>query len=254
MLNNKLPNLEFYKNDWKDFFLQEKNKISTLLKANLIEVHHIGSTAIKNILSKPKIDMAVIVTDLKKSLILENLEYKFKGEFNIPFRFFFSKTEEIGYNLHVMLPQNHELEGFIAFRDFMNSHPLACKEYSETKKKLEHLLDSPKAKQPLNKYTLGKDKIIRKFINESGFKNFCMRFVTHYREQEFEKDICNKYGINIHPENIRVILYKGAEIIGYALATEETIIFLQSTENKEKFFQYFQKYLNFKKTLNDSLT
>ena len=86
--------------------------------------------------------------------------------------------------------------------------------------------------------------MIVNFIKKSGFDKICMRFVAHYSEQQYEKTICNKNNITINDGDIRVILYKGADIIGYAIATNNKIRFIYSEEKTTEFKSYFEKYLN----------
>ncbi len=114
---NSASILQAHSADWNTDYKNEAELLKKTLTDNLVEIHHIGSTAIKDIMAKPKIDIAVAVKDLKATHVLTEIGYEFNGEYNIPFRFFFSKNGEFDVNLHVMLVGNHELEGFLRFRD-----------------------------------------------------------------------------------------------------------------------------------------
>ena len=54
----KLIEVISYDPDWPKLFTLESTKIKNILGANCIEVHHIGSSAIPNLIAKPKIDIA----------------------------------------------------------------------------------------------------------------------------------------------------------------------------------------------------
>ena len=239
MLSGKLV---VHDDSWQRSYADEAALLKADQKDNFIEIHHIGSTSIIDVYAKPQIDIALIVKDLEKSKSLENIGYEFKGCLNIPFRYFFGKkTEGLHVNLHVMESGNPELEGFLAFRDYMNSHPEARKEYSDLKLKLKKLLESPKNQHLLNEYTLGKNDFITSILKKAGFKGYCMRLVSHYLEKDYEKE---KFPI-FKPSDIKIVFYKGSEIIGYANADGVTkhVSFFEVSENEDYFRNRFERYL-----------
>lgn len=235
-------NLIFHDNDWQRRYSEEVELIKENQTDNFVEIHHIGSTAIQNIYAKPKIDMALVVRDLEESKKLQSIGYEFKGSLNIPFRYFFSKkTKKIFAHIHVMMPKDPELEGFLLFRDYMNTHEEARRSYSELKLKIKDLLDSAGNEHFLNEYTLAKNDFITSILKKAGFKGLCMRLVSHYAEKDYEKKIYK----NFKEDDIRVIFYKGSEIIGYANADKSTrkINVFEVNENAEYFKDRFERYL-----------
>ena len=52
-----------YNPEWTKLFTIASNEIKSVLKANCIQIHHIGSTAIPDIFAKPIIDMLPIVKE-----------------------------------------------------------------------------------------------------------------------------------------------------------------------------------------------
>ena len=230
-----------YDKQWSDIYDKECYAIIKNQRDNFVEIHHIGSTAIYEIYAKPKIDIALIVKNLDESKRLEDIGYQYRGYFNIPFRYFYSKiTKNICVQIHVLILGDPELEGFLAFRDYMNTHKEDREKYSELKLKIKALLDDGRNEQFLNKYTLAKNEFITSILRKAGFNGYCMRLVCHYTEQEYERSVY-KYARN---SDIRVIFYKGADIIGYANATTGgKINFFEVSENEEYFKNRFKLYL-----------
>jgi GrpB-like predicted nucleotidyltransferase (UPF0157 family) len=139
-----------------------------LLRAALndidVEVHHIGSTAIRGIMAKPVIDILLEVQGLglldARILSICKLGYESMGEFGIPGRRYFRKTSSEGVRTH----QVHSFERgcanarrHLAFRDFMNSHPDAAREYSSLKLRLASAFPDD-----MRAYVSGKDSFVKR--------------------------------------------------------------------------------------------
>ncbi len=234
--------LELHKDEWSTAYEIESNAIQQNQGTNFVNIFHIGSTAIGEIYAKPKIDIALVVKNLEKSRRLNQLGYEFKGCLNIPFRYFYTKkTEELCAHLHVLLPGDPELEGFLIFKDYLNAHEDVRKEYSELKLKIQNLLSTSGNEHFLNEYTLAKNDFITSVLRKAGFKGYCMRLVSHYTEQDYEKQVFPAF----KEKDIRVIFYKGADIIGYANAdaNSKQISFFKVLENEDYFKNRFFAYL-----------
>jgi GrpB-like predicted nucleotidyltransferase (UPF0157 family) len=54
-----------YDSIWPSNYEYEANVIQDILKSNLLDVHHIGSTSVPGLEAKPIIDILVVVKDLK---------------------------------------------------------------------------------------------------------------------------------------------------------------------------------------------
>ena len=50
-----------YDKNWESEFIQVKNKLKEILSDNVLEICHIGSTAIKGMMAKPILDINVII-------------------------------------------------------------------------------------------------------------------------------------------------------------------------------------------------
>lgn len=53
-----------YDSNWPVQFEQEAEQIKKALGSNCIEIHHIGSTSVPDLVAKPVIDMIPVVLDI----------------------------------------------------------------------------------------------------------------------------------------------------------------------------------------------
>ncbi|HEY6618497.1 MAG TPA: GrpB family protein [Steroidobacteraceae bacterium] len=128
---------------WPASYIGEAMRLRDTLGSNVLEVHHIGSTAILGIFAKPIIDILLVVQDLQllddSTPALGKLGYEGLGEFGIPGRRYFRKNSPDGsrtHQIHSFLLGSVDAERHLAFRDYMNAHPAAAQEYSSLKKSL----------------------------------------------------------------------------------------------------------------------
>ena len=258
-----------YNPNWPLQYEDEAKKIKEALSSNVIKVHHIGSTSISGLSAKKELDILLIVNKINDSLLLQNIGYRYKGEINIPLRYFFSKnTEKTSVNLHAC-EKNH---GFIslnlAFRDWLRNNPDDRQDYQKLKYKI---LQSPNANHKvsgfLSNYTRQKDSFIKGIIKKSGHNTLTINFCLHdnecsaarkYRQKYFlkKKSIEDPFAQTFAHENHKhFILYQGAEIVGYAhaqLRQENRAAIHIISINKEKrrlsfgsqFIQMIEKWLN----------
>jgi len=219
-----------YNPDWPQIFKIESEKIKRALGSNCIAIHHIGSTSVPGLSAKPVIDIIGVVKDPKQAIqSLESLGFKYKGEYNIPMRFYFKRLEGIETNLHVYREGHPEIELNLLFRDYLRKHPDVRDEYAKLKEDLLRKKSSyEKNNSSFTGYNLGKDAFIRKILQAEGFDRIRIMQCTHYAEWEAAKRLRNKYFFDPllisdpytwtfdHPEHAHLVFYQGVEIIGYA--------------------------------------
>jgi GrpB-like predicted nucleotidyltransferase (UPF0157 family) len=130
---------------------------------NALDAHHIGSTAIQSIAAKPVIDMLIVVLDIARvdscNKDLMTLGYESMGECGIPERRYFRKDNEVGqrtFNIHIFPRGSDQIRRHIAFRDFMNAHPVWAGRYSSLKSKLAQQFP-----HSIERYMDGKDAFIK---------------------------------------------------------------------------------------------
>jgi GrpB-like predicted nucleotidyltransferase (UPF0157 family)/GNAT superfamily N-acetyltransferase len=219
-----------YNPDWPNIFDTGASKIKKALGSNCIAIHHIGSTSVPGLSAKPVIDMIGVVKNPEKAIApLENLGFQYKGEYNIPMRFYFNRSEGVETNLHVYEEGHPEIELNLLFRDYLRDHAEAKDEYALLK---ENLLKEKSSYEKNNSiftgYNLGKDAFIRKILKAANFNRIRVMKCTHYAEWEAAKRLRQKYFFDPlsledpytwtfnHKDHAHLILYQGVEIIGYA--------------------------------------
>jgi GrpB-like predicted nucleotidyltransferase (UPF0157 family)/RimJ/RimL family protein N-acetyltransferase len=148
---------EIYKNDsielvpydpqWPKMAELEIKKLREILPTDyIIDIQHVGSTAIPGILAKPIIDIQITVDSLaaiKQRAIdaLKTCDYVYWAEDPDPEKMFFVKGmppfgEKRTHHLHIIEPKSKRGQTRIIFRDYLIAHPEVAHEYEQLKIKL----------------------------------------------------------------------------------------------------------------------
>jgi len=130
-----------YNPNWKNMYKEESGKIKNILNDIIIDIHHIGSTAIPGIIAKPVIDILVEVKDIEGvdqyNHKMEELGYEAMGEYGIPKRRFFRRGgNNRTHHIHIFQTGNEEIERHINFKEYLIAHPDKGREYSKLKEEL----------------------------------------------------------------------------------------------------------------------
>lgn len=270
----KSINVVPYDSNWPKMFKEEACFIQDILGVHCLEVYHIGSTSVSGLSAKPDIDVLCIVDQLDQSLVLQENGYLFKGELNIPLRYFYSKnTDYSKVNLHVVEPDHGFSALNLCVRDYLRSHDEARLAYEQLK---HQIITDPTSSQIITDYkfpayTLGKDQFIKKLLQKANYRGLNVNFCMHTREWEAYHQIRNAlifkprgviYDRNhpslSNPKIFHFILYRGAQIIGAAtvelLKSDESALrpFAIDTPYQKqgfgsKFLKFLEKWLRQKK-------
>ncbi len=229
-----------YDPKWPHIFETEAALIKQALGDNCIAIHHVGSTAVPGLAAKPKIDMIAVVHDpLSARDQLEPIGLQYRGEYNIPLHYGFSKRGNVDLNLHVYEEAHAEIDLNLCFRDYLRAHPKRRDDYAQLKAKLIQDESSfHKENSPFTNYTLRKGDFIRAVLQEAGFNRMRMlkcNDATEWAAAKYFRDTycfgphgiedpsdyaeasSDKYTWTFnHAEHAHLVLYQGTEIIGYA--------------------------------------
>lgn len=187
MIKKQIKVIE-YDPKWPQLFEEAAAVIKNALGDNYVSVQHIGSTSVPGLAAKPKIDIIAEAYECKQSIEqLKVVGYQYKGEWNIPFKYGFTKRDGVEINLHLYEKGYPEVELNIKFRDYLRHNQSACDEYQQLKYTLLSDQDSYyKSDNSLfTGYTLGKDPFIKKIIHLSGFDK--LRFLYCSSRTEWEE-------------------------------------------------------------------
>lgn len=155
--------VEVVKHDksWAAMFQLEEERLQNILGDQIVNIHHIGSTAIPGIYAEPIIDILVEVKDIGKvdeyNPGMKQLGYIAKGEFGVAGRRFFIKgtEEERTHYVQIFEVGDVEVGRRVNFRDYLKQHPDVAVEYSKLKMKL-----ADQYPNDMDAYTLEKNTYI----------------------------------------------------------------------------------------------
>ena len=150
---------------WAEHFRQEKEILFQIMGPKLLDVRHIGSTSIPAMLAKPIVDILAAVKTLSDvepfTEDLIRVGYQDKGNGDVPGRRYFVKGGEGKRTHHLNFCEMNSLfwTSHLAFRDYLERHPDAAKQYAALKRALA-------AKFPDDRlaYTAGKEEFVRSIL------------------------------------------------------------------------------------------
>lgn len=230
-IEKKKITIIYYDPKWPLMFEGESTLIKKSLGDQLLEIHHIGSTAVPGLASKNKIDIVAVVKSGKDSIkFLEDAGYIYKGEWNVPCKFGFTKRGAINVNLHVFEQNHPEIEVLVKFRDYLRADSAVRDKYAALKEQI--LTDETSMKKSANgflfNYTLLKGGFIRSILKKAGFNRLRIlkcsddlewAAARNFRNQYFFKpnNVDDPYTWTFHHlEHEHLVLYQGVDIVGYA--------------------------------------
>jgi GrpB-like predicted nucleotidyltransferase (UPF0157 family) len=139
-LSDDIVYIQPYTVTWKWLFLLEKIRLKFVLDGIIVDIQHVGSTAIPNMAAKPIIDICIAIADYKMAIrcayIIERFGYEYKGENSVLRQHNFVKGYPTAYCLYLVEAGNEILENGVYFRDFLIQHPDIALDYGLLKRKL----------------------------------------------------------------------------------------------------------------------
>lgn len=147
---------------WDIEFKTVKKELEEILKDDIIDIQHIGSTAIPLICAKPILDIAIKMKSIKL-LNIENLKragYDYCGmqHGNENYHLFVLRGENQVSLRHIHCYEKNEKEFdlLVGFRNYLNSHDDMAMEYEKIKMEL-----AEKYPEDRISYTNGKEAFIQ---------------------------------------------------------------------------------------------
>jgi GrpB-like predicted nucleotidyltransferase (UPF0157 family) len=152
-----------YQQQWPGEYQRAASEIQSVLKDELIEIHHIGSTSVPGLAAKPIIDILPIVSDINRidqlNPLFENIGFRAWGEMGLAGRRYFTKdkNEYRTHNIHLYQQGNPAILRHLAFCAYLREHQPVMQEYAELKQRVYSLHDSD-----VDAYNNGKNDWIKK--------------------------------------------------------------------------------------------
>lgn len=158
--------VEPHKIEWETEAQKTISKLKNILKDDMIDAQHIGSTSIKSICAKPIVDIVVGVSsfdriikhneDLRENGIVYHMQYP-PGQYLYVMGDLENNIRT--HYIHAVIWGQEEWNNYINMRDYLNTHEKEAKEYSELKERL-----AEKHSEDRSAYTSGKSEFIEKIL------------------------------------------------------------------------------------------
>jgi GrpB-like predicted nucleotidyltransferase (UPF0157 family) len=148
---------------WADAFQLEKVLIINAVGDHILEIQHVGSTAMPGVPAKPVLDILVGVEDFDEASVcvaaLENIGYCYRHEYGIPRRHYFVKGDPRTHHLHMVERDSNHWTLTMAFRDFLNRDSESASAYAEAKRSLAATYSRDR-----RAYQREKDKVVERLL------------------------------------------------------------------------------------------
>ena len=110
---------------WASEYASARHELMAILGNNLLEIHQVGSTAIKGIVAKPILDIAIVIQSNHRLNIpgMEAAGYEYCGDAAVPGRHFFARRADgdlSTHHVHCYLPGNDNYQSLILFCQYLN--------------------------------------------------------------------------------------------------------------------------------------
>ncbi|MEC4853732.1 MAG: GrpB family protein, partial [Jaaginema sp. PMC 1079.18] len=129
-----------YDPKWPDLFAQEKQKLEAALGDRVLDIQHIGSTAIPGIIAKPILDLSIAVAnfEIAQNCIepITSLGYQYLGEYGIPRRHYFIKNQPRTHQIHIFESSSWDWQRHLLLRDYFRKYSQKAQEYADLKRQL----------------------------------------------------------------------------------------------------------------------
>lgn len=156
-----------YNSNWPKLYEDEAASLRKALGISAERIQHVGSTSVPGMVSKPILDIAVLVDTLDDTAEswkhkLADLGYWYKGsEPDLPDRRFFAKGPREKRTVYLHIVNGKEFESLLKFRDRLRDNSELSIEYATLKQKLATVHENDR-----DTYTRSKNTFIRSVIED----------------------------------------------------------------------------------------
>ena len=157
-----------YASAWTEAFKTEKTVLLNALGDEVIEIEHVGSTAIAKMVAKPTIDMMLglkVLNPVEHYLhTLQEIGYQFRPSHPVPGRLHFAKIGQTLRTHNLSLTKYGSLfwKEHLLFRDYLQCNSEAAEAYRELKLRLAEAYPDDTIR-----YTEGKNEFIEQVLRDA---------------------------------------------------------------------------------------
>ena len=160
--------LQKWSPSWRTYFERESSFLRKLLGDKVIDIQHIGSTAVEGLVAKPIIDMLMGVKSLEivKGIgtLLKQNGYEYRANGSEDGQIFYVKGSEDNrtHYLHIVEVNSDNWDEYVLFRDYLLLNKKEKKAYNDIKRDL-----AEKHADDREMYTKGKAKFVSGIIKRA---------------------------------------------------------------------------------------
>ena len=133
--------LEAHDPAWAGEFQRTKARLESIHGERVVDIQHVGSTAIEGIVAKPMLDVAVLFREMTDAALdaMRDHGYEDYGEVAEGKRLFILRDETGASLEHIHCYEEKRRERYdeqLRFRDFLRAHPEQARAYEQLKQAL----------------------------------------------------------------------------------------------------------------------
>jgi GrpB-like predicted nucleotidyltransferase (UPF0157 family) len=158
-----------YHPDWHDLFEQERHILQQHIGHLILDIQHVGSTAVPGLDAKPILDIAVAVTSMavipQSIPLLCRIDYIDRGDGGTNGGYLFVKESAPNvrtHHVHVVAIDDPQWPNYLRFRDMLRADERLCTRYAKLKQNLQQQFS-----QDRQSYTAAKHAFIRGVLRQS---------------------------------------------------------------------------------------
>ena len=125
---------------WPTLFETDRELILSAIGDVILNIEHVGSTAVHGLAAKPVVDIMVGVRSLELSdgsiSAMAAIGYEFMGDGNVAGRLYFRKGAPRSHQVHMTILSSDFWNDHILFRDLLRAHPGTARKYGHLKRTL----------------------------------------------------------------------------------------------------------------------
>jgi GrpB-like predicted nucleotidyltransferase (UPF0157 family) len=132
-----------YDASWPKRFEAARAELEVALGEVVLDVHHIGSTAVPGLVAKSTIDIALVVSSIEGFIenvaAIEALGYEYRPEAKFHEQHLFLRRiegDECSHHLHVVSQGCPDLDDWLDLRDWLRASPVAAMRYGDVKRRM----------------------------------------------------------------------------------------------------------------------